>query len=375
LKLRNFWKHLVSILCIYSLAAAPIFASEMSLSVVRQEIPDVATSEIEGQISANAVRQDDPAIAKELGVPIYLWTAPGVEERGIVVAIHGTTLHGGTFDAIARNLAMQGYVVYAPDLRGFGRWNTRADRIDHEADFFKSRADLVKLINTAKRDHPNLPVFSMGESVGANLSLWLASIAPDLISGVILSGTCITRHLDLCPPMFVDAARAMFALHLQVKTRPYVRRFLSEDPEVLKAYMDDPNTRKTMCLAESLGSLHVNKSTLWFADHIPATMPILVFNGTKDRMFDQSKTYKYFRKRHETNLKLVWLVGRGHIQLETSYLKEDVRREVTDWLVAHTPPTDKDVVGKATDKEVVGKATDKDVVGKATDKDVVAANN
>jgi alpha-beta hydrolase superfamily lysophospholipase len=338
------WKHLVSILCIYSFAFAPVLASEVSANVVQHASIDVVSQDTD---LSKVIRQDTPAIAEELGVPIYLWSAPGVEERGIVIAIHGTTLHGGTFDAIARNLASQGYVVYAPDLRGFGRWNTRAGYIDHEADFFKSRADIVRLINTAKRDHPNLPVFSMGESVGANLSLWLASMAPDLISGVILSGTCITRHLDLCPPMFVDAARAVFAPHMQVNTKPYVRRFLSEDPEVLKAYIADPNTRKTMCLAESLGSLHVNKSTLWFVDHIPANMPILVFSGTKDRMFDQVKTDKYFKKSHKTDLKLVSLVGRGHIQLETSYLKEDVRKEISDWLIAHTPTTERNTVSKA----------------------------
>ncbi|HNB22086.1 MAG TPA: alpha/beta hydrolase, partial [Candidatus Melainabacteria bacterium] len=98
--------------------------------------------------SAEVIREDEPKIAKDIKQPVYHWVDKEKPLHGLIVAIHGATLHGGAFDPMARKLAEQGYETYAPDLRGFGRWVADQGKTvpDGEIAFYRSREDIVGLI-------------------------------------------------------------------------------------------------------------------------------------------------------------------------------------------------------------------------------------
>ena len=291
--------------------------------------------------SPSVTKDDVPPYAKELNIPIREWQCPGVPPRAVLLFIHGTTLHGGVYDTIARSLAAKGYISFAPDLRGFGRWISEPNNyaLNHRISFFDSRADLIRLLGLIHRDYPNLPIFSIGESVGANLSLWLASVAPDLIDGIAISSPCVIRRTNtevLCTTMVVDFLKAGVNPNRKIPIAPYARRFLSESPDVIQAYLDDPEMRKTVTVYESLQSLHTNRSCLWFVEHIPSDMPILVFKGTNDRMFNQDHLSDFMKRITVSDYKLVPLEGKGHIQLETPYVSEKVEGLLTQWLNGHS---------------------------------------
>src|SRR5688572_25291849 len=54
-------------------------------------------------------------------ISVTSWGQDNSSPRAIVLAIHGMTLHGGTYDRTARALAGRGVTVIAPDMRGYGR--------------------------------------------------------------------------------------------------------------------------------------------------------------------------------------------------------------------------------------------------------------
>jgi len=291
--------------------------------------------------SPSVTRDDAPPCAKELNIPIYEWQCPSVPSRAVLLFIHGTTLHGGVYDTIARSLAAKGYISFAPDLRGFGRWISEPDNyaLNHRISFFDSRADLIRLLGLIHRDYPNLPIFCVGESVGANLSLWLASVAPNLIDGIAISSPCVIRRKTsevLCTTMVVDFLKAAVNPNRKVPIAPYARRFLSESPDVIEAYINDPKMRKTVTVYESLQSLHTNRSCLWFVEHIPSDIPIIVFKGTNDRMFNQDHLSDFMKRVTVSDYTLVPLEGKGHIQLETPYVSEKVEGLLTQWLNRHS---------------------------------------
>jgi alpha-beta hydrolase superfamily lysophospholipase len=294
-----------------------------------------------GQTAEPSVARDDnPSFARELNIPIYEWRCRDMEPRAVLLFIHGTTLHGGVYDTIARSLAAQGYLVYAPDLRGFGRWITEPDKYwpDHRISFFESRADLIRLLGLIHRDYSNIPVLSVGESVGANLSFWLASVAPKLIDGIAVSSPCVTRRKNsevFCSTLVADVFKAAINPNRKVPIAPYARRYLSEDPKITEAYINDPEIRKTVTVYESLQSLHTNRSCLWFVENIPANMPILVFKGTNDRMFNQDGLSEFIKRVPAKDCQIVSLEGKGHIQLETPFISEQVKSRLTDWLNCH----------------------------------------
>lgn len=282
----------------------------------------------------SVIREDDSQLSQALALPLYTWHLPGTAPKAVIVTIHGVTLHGAVFDKVASELARSGYFVVSPDLRGFGRWYLGNDRFlnDGGVSFYKSRADLIRLVAKLKAIYPALPIFCVGESLGANLALWLASACPPYVSGVVVSSPCVKRKLDICSPMVVDTIKAFADHKHQFSTEPYAKRYLSEDPRITESYLADPLIRKTMSVYESFQSLHAARSTLWFLDQIPAHIPVLVLEGTRDRMFDPKQIDPLLRKIPVKDKSVVWLKGKGHIQLETPHVSQEVIRTVSAWL-------------------------------------------
>src|SRR5258708_3079788 len=64
----------------------------------------------------------DGDIAKAVHLPVYEWY-PKQKPDGLVLAIHGLTLHGLRYEVLAKTLAVDNpmgcYYVVAPDMRGF----------------------------------------------------------------------------------------------------------------------------------------------------------------------------------------------------------------------------------------------------------------
>jgi alpha-beta hydrolase superfamily lysophospholipase len=286
---------------------------------------------------AEVVRQDNGSISSALNIPLYTWWVPAKPPRAVIITIHGVTLHGGVFDRLAHYLAQEGYLVVSPDLRGFGRWCLGNNQYlaDGEVSFHKSRVDLIHLLAYLKSQYPRIPVYCVGESLGANLALWLASICPNYLDGIVLSSTCVKRKLDLCSPLLVDTFRAVADHNRQLSTVPYVRRYLSEDPRITETYLEDPLVRHTMSLYESFQSLHTARSTIWFVEQIPANMPILVIEGTKDKMFEPREILRLLSKIKSRDQQMCWLTGKGHIHLETPHVSEQVLKTISDWLDVH----------------------------------------
>ncbi len=284
--------------------------------------------------SAEVIREDEPKIAKDVKQPVYHWVDKDKPLHGLIVALHGATLHGGAFDPMARKLAEQGYETYAPDLRGFGRWCTdRTTTIpEGEIAFYRSREDIVGLILALREQRPNVPIYMMGESLGANLSLWIGSVHPNLIDGIVIASPCSSRRSGLSPTLAADFAKFWVNMKRNIPLQPYAKRFLSEDDKVTEAYINDPGNRKTMTFWESMQSMHANKSSLMYVDQIPSDMHILCIVGDKDKLYKASAAKDLMKRIPSPSACLVVLKNRGHIHFETPYIKDDVMTNVSNWL-------------------------------------------
>src|SRR6185369_3848802 len=89
-------------------------------------------------------------------IPIHSWQNPSLPVRAIVVAVHGVTLHGGTYDKVARELAKQGTVTIAQDMRGFGRCRSDGQQFAdlRRVNYRQSLQDLVALVRKARASNP-----------------------------------------------------------------------------------------------------------------------------------------------------------------------------------------------------------------------------
>ena len=101
----------------------------------------------------------------------------GDANNPLLIYLHGWADTGSTFQFVVDALAEEWFVV-APDWRGFGRSNFRADGYW----FPDYLADLHELLNVYSRDEPARLV---GHSMGANIASLYAGVMPERVKALI----------------------------------------------------------------------------------------------------------------------------------------------------------------------------------------------
>lgn len=287
-------------------------------------------------VAAQVVRDDTPlehGMTTLPNIPISVWRHKDIKPKAVAIAVHGLVMHGRVYNHLANELVCQGFEVYAQDLRGYGRWQTEADTVSYDT----SLEDLKELVRAARNEHPDLPLFLIGESMGAGLSLRAAEAMPGDISGLVLSAPALKRRNYLEPEMVKDVASLLTNPNRQVDLVPYIKKFASEDPKVVTETLQDPLVRKKLSLGQLMQTASVIRTNINHVKSIPADMPVLIIQGDHDRMLKQNAVVALLKKLKSTDQTVRWLPGKGHVLLETAHIDPSTLCAVKTWLVDHMP--------------------------------------
>ncbi|MBY0356824.1 MAG: lysophospholipase [Candidatus Obscuribacterales bacterium] len=279
-------------------------------------------------------------ISTELGIPIYSWASRRqADPKAIIVALHGATLHARSYSAISRQLSELDYAVFATDMRGFGSWYKGHDDPKDPSRrilYRPSESDLKALLAKLRQLYPSKPIFLMGESVGANMAVRLVANNPDSADGMILSSPGIKQRFFVGPTVVAQVLTIMFKPRTQLSIEPFLRSRVSENPQIADERISDPLARNRMNIGELVKTRWFNKESLRFLPMIPEHMPVLVLEGTKDKLFEPKDIEKVMDQLSSHDKTLHWLKNKGHIHLETVYLEPEVVKVVSDWLADKT---------------------------------------
>ncbi len=170
------------------------------------------------------------------GLRIYWqsWLPDGQPVAAIVIA-HGVSEHSDRYRHVADRLVAAGYAVYAIEHRGHGRSEgPRAliDRVD------RAVADLDSLIVLVAGELPGTPIFLLGHSMGGALAVSYAMRHQDRLAGLMLSAPLAA--LEAAPPHMRVAARVLSVVAPKLPLVEIDASLVSRDPEVVKAYVEDP---------------------------------------------------------------------------------------------------------------------------------------
>ena len=124
------------------------------------------------------------------------WTPdPDTPIRAALHIAHGMAEHAARYARLAESLTAAGIVVSAADHRGHGRTSEEgpARGLLADNDGWKiATDDLRDMVKRARMNHPKVPLFLMGHSMGSLLGQQLlvdGGEVPRLLSGAVLSGT------------------------------------------------------------------------------------------------------------------------------------------------------------------------------------------
>ncbi|HXC55268.1 MAG TPA: alpha/beta fold hydrolase [Rhizomicrobium sp.] len=214
-------------------------------------------------------------------VPYRLWRAK--TPRALILLLHGACDYGGAFDEIGPLFAARGFTALAIDQRGFGATATRGrwrgkNRMIRDA--------IEAVIFLRMRFGEALPVFLLGESMGAALAVHAAARAPDLdLAGIVLAapgaisgtwrrlfGSALTRVLRFFAP---NAGIVIERISAWDFTPGAAIRLLS-DPMVLRRIRP----------AILFGLFKLSRSAVDEAEHV--RVPALTMIGGKEELLREA---------------------------------------------------------------------------------------
>jgi acylglycerol lipase len=266
------------------------------------------------------------------GLEIFWQSWQGdVPTRGVVVISHGAGEHSGRYERPGLQLAELGYPVYALDHRGHGRSEgprALVDRLDNAA------ADLDVLVDRARREHPDTPLFLLGHSLGATIALRYALGHQDKLDGLILSGALAV--IDPPPAPVRLAARALSAIAPWMPALSVDPATVSRDPAEVEAYRTDPLVHHGKLPVRTVAEIAA--ATEAFPEQVGSlTLPLLLVHGSEDRLVSVQGSRMVYERASSEDKTLEIYDGLFHEVLNE--LPEDRARVLADivaWLQAHT---------------------------------------
>ena len=255
------------------------------------------------------------------------WTVE--DPVGAVVLVHGVHEHGGRYRHVAEALAAAGYAVHAVDHPGHGRSPGRRGNIGSMAAVVDGVAELVRL---AGQQHPGVPLFVYGHSLGGLIALQYLTGTPDArVAGAVISAAALDTSAAnavqrTVAPLLSRVLPDLGVLRLDVAA-------VSRDPEVVRDYRTDPLNRTGKMVARTGAELMT--TALAMPRRLPSlTMPLLVLHGTADRLVPPAASEVVRTHAGSADLTVRVYEGLFH-EPHNEPERDDVLADVVAWLDAH----------------------------------------
>jgi alpha-beta hydrolase superfamily lysophospholipase len=236
--------------------------------------------------------------------------------KAAVVIVHGLAEHSGRYDYVARKLNAAGYAVYAQDLRGHGQ--SVGFPGDMGGDVHQIVSDIVVECERVRTEHPK--TFLLGHSMGTLYSLPAVVQAPaGTLAGLILSGIAV-----------VPGPAVLASLASGEGIPPET---VSRDPEIVKAYIDDPLVFNDSVPPEIM-TMAVEATTQALQAIPLVPIPTLLVHGSADVLCDMSGAQQAHTELVITDKTLKIYEGLYHEVLNEPE-RDGVIADVVTWLDAH----------------------------------------
>lgn len=258
---------------------------------------------------------------------------PDGDPVGIVVMLHGYAEHSGRYPHVAAALNAAGYAAYALDHHGHGKSEGQRANIGSFAGLI---VDVDRLVRLAAVEHPGLPVFLLGHSMGGLLAVGyvtaVTGTTPYDLAGLIVSAPAI--DVAVGSPVEKAAAKVLSRVVPNLPVTPFDSGPISRDPQVVAAYDADPlvyrGRIKVRTGAETLGTADRVQASL-----AKVTLPTLVMHGGDDRLVLLSGSERLAREASAKDLTFTVYDGLYH-EIFNEPERETVLADTVAWLKAHT---------------------------------------
>lgn len=262
-------------------------------------------------------------------VHYYVW-APG-KPKGIVQLAHGVGEHALRYELLAQDLVNAGYAVYADDHRGHGAtgveyWKGDLSKIGKlgVGGLRATQQNLLDLTALAKAEHPGVPFTMLGHSWGSLMVQNLLNRGEHFYDAVVLTGTALRTPVDM-------NGGDLNARHKHLGDTG--AEWLSRDPAVARAFVDDPLTTDAKVL--QLFGVADGLRLYGRPKRVRPPVPLLIMVGDDDPLGGEKSAKKladaYLKGGGLTDVELIVYAGARHeVFNETN--QDEVRADLIAWI-------------------------------------------
>ncbi|MCH4563553.1 lysophospholipase [Halomonas sp. EGI 63088] len=231
---------------------------------------------------ATAELRDGRVVAEDgYQLPMRRWLPPG-DPEAVVLALHGFNDHAGSLEPLALSLRGRGIAVHAIDQRGFGTTSGRG--LWHGEQRLVDDARLV--LRLLRQRYPAPPLYLIGKSMGGAVAmLALTGDSPAEADGAVLIAPAVWG-LETMPWYQRLGLRLAVRLFPGLSLSSRVTRRLgirpTDDPEVIRAMLDDPLIQRRARIDTLHGLIRLMDAASRAGARLPP--PTLLLYGEQDEV-------------------------------------------------------------------------------------------
>lgn len=248
--------------------------------------------------------------------------------RAAIVISHGLAEHSGRYAALAGQLVENGFAVYAMDHRGHGRSGgprANVERFDYLV------SDLGTFVGRAQREHPGVPVILLGHSMGGAIALGCALKYESALRALVLSAPALAVE-EQPSRLKLLTIKALSSLRPETGVLTLPARAISRDPQVVRAYENDPLVFHGAIPARTVAELLDAMQALQAKAH-ELRLPVLIQHGSADELVPLSATHPVYQRLGLAKRRTLQIYDGLFHEIYNEPEKDRVIRDLGNWLV------------------------------------------
>lgn len=251
------------------------------------------------------------------------------KSNAVIALVHGLGEHTGRYHHVANFFNRARFVVLGYDVRGHGK--TEGQR-GHSPSYEMMMEDIDLLLSQAAQRYPKLPIFLYGHSMGGQQVLAYGFSRQPKIKGIIATSPWLAPAIPV-PAWKTQIGKILYNLYPTMSMDTGLEQdALSHDPEVIKAYINDPLVHSKVSARYATdffnqGEALLHKSTNSFP------VPLLIMWGSEDRISSPIAINRFASNLKGDVTSKEWKQLYHEIHNEPE--KQDVFKVILDWLKKH----------------------------------------
>lgn len=206
---------------------------------------------------------------------------PDGDCNAVLLIVHGLGEHSGRYRNVVNHFIPQGFAVYGLDHLGHGKSDGPREMVERFEDYTDT---LTIYCNMVKAWQAGKPVFLLGHSMGGLIASHYLIDHQAFFRGAVISAPAIKVGESISPAI-IFMGKVLAVITPKAGVMALDANLISHDPEVVKAYGNDPLVFHAKTPARLAAEL-LKAMQRVTAEAGKITLPFITLQGGEDKIID-----------------------------------------------------------------------------------------